>query len=267
MKLNDRPYVMITIPVYGEIPLTLQLLNSIVNKSYVSGLSYSISFWDDGSSEDEINHLSNQTNSLPALIVRNDKRVEYTKTVYKCLDQIKQIAEFDFILLVNNDVIFNPATMFSLVKRAVSNTSVAAVGCKVLKRGTTEIQHTGVRLEDGKIVDPYCGLDVNDPRTNQVERRLWVNGCCVLYNLHILRKHGMNFNLEFSPAYFEEADLMTRLNLMGYSIMYEPRAVVEHLVNGTHGKERERYEKVFWANWDKYKDKWSPYFNSKKLQF
>ena len=44
-------------------------------------------------------------------------------------------------------------------------------------------------------------------------------------------------------------------------------AKVEHVMNATHSKEREKYEKILWGNWNKYLTKWKPYFNSKSLQF
>jgi hypothetical protein len=49
--------------------------------------------------------------------------------------------------------------------------------------------------------------------------------------------------------------------------LYEPGAIIEHKLNATMNKDRERYEKAFWANWDLYKSKWEPYYNSKALAF
>lgn len=262
--MNETPFVMIVIPFKGQIQMVVNLINSIA-EGYIASFSYSILLWDDGSTEEEIQLLKELTGGYFE-IVRN-QNVGYTKTVNRIVEFVKTLNQYHYLLLLNSDVLFEKQTFFSLVKRMNSNPNIAAVGCKVLKYGTEEILHTGTRLENGNIVDPYVGLHKNDPKTNDIERRLWVNGCSVLYNLLILRKENLNFDLEFSPAYFEEADLMSKLNLMGYSIMYEPRAVVQHIMNATHNFERDKYEKVFWENWEKYLNKWKSNFNQPRLEF
>jgi GT2 family glycosyltransferase len=172
------------------------------------------------------------------------------------------------MLLVNSDVVFNDKKTFSyFVRRSLSNPNIAVVGCKVLDWEKDIIIHTGTRIKNNKIDDPYCGLHPNDPIANIIERRLWVNGCCSLYNIDILRKENMNFDLDFSPAYFEESDLMTRLNLRGYSVIYEPNAVIRHMRNTTNNIEIEKYSQAFNRNWNLYLKKWEKYFDSKMLYF
>jgi GT2 family glycosyltransferase len=259
-----NPFVLIVIPFKNEVPLLLQLVNSIT-KSYISGFSWSIMFWDDGSRNDQIDLLWNSV-SKDMVIFKHDN-VGYTQAVWNILNFSKGETQFDHLLLLNSDIKFETGTFFSMVKRSVSNPNIAAVGGKILKYDTNEILHTGTRIKNGEIDDPYCKLDRNDPQTNFTERRLWVNGSATLYKLDVLRKENLNFDLDFSPAYFEEADLMSRLNMLGYAVMYEPRAVIHHVMNATHNKERDKYEKVFWTNWQKYLEKWKPLFNSKQLQF
>jgi len=259
------PYILIVIPFKGQIDLTIECLMSL-RHSYISNFYYSIIMWDDGSSIDDLNKLYYNRVFNELMIVRNE-HVGYTQAVYNAFQFAKNNNSCDYILLCNNDIVFKTNTLFSLNARMTSNPNIAAVGCKVLKYGSDVILHTGTRIKNNEIEDPYVGLQENDPKTNFVERRLWVNGCCSLYNAHILRKENLNFNLDFKECYFEEADLMSQFNLLGYSVLYEPRAKVEHVMNATHSKEREKYEKIFWGNWNKYLTKWKPYFNSKSLQF
>ncbi len=258
------PRICMIVPFKGKVDLVVKLIKSF-QLQYASGFSYFMYCWDDGSKEEELQIL---WNSIPReLTIVKHEHKSYTAQICDAVNFVKQISDVDFLLLVNSDVTFKIGTMHSLIKRAISNPNVAAVGCKVLYAGKDEIQHTGTRLVNGKVEDPYVGLNKDDPVTNFVERRLWTNGCCTMYNLDILRKENLNFSMEFSPAYFEEADLMTKLNILGYSVLYEPKAAVEHIVNATMGLEREKYEKIFWANWDKYLNKWKNQFTSKQLQF
>ena len=263
-----KPFVFVVVPFKSEIKLLLDMIYSLF-QSYTSGLSFTLVLWDDGSQDNELDYLYRSIKdnfSQEVLIIKHDN-IGYTKQVYDIVDFAKNRDGFDYLLLANSDIRLGTGSFHAMVSRMNSNANIAAVGGKIIKMGTRMINHTGTTIKDGKIFDPYCGLDIDDPSTKKVERRLWTNGCCTLYNLDILRKENLNFDLEFTPAYFEESDLMTRLNMMGYSILYEPRAIIDHVVNATMGKERDKFEKVFWANWQKYLDKWSPYFNSPQLYF
>jgi GT2 family glycosyltransferase len=263
--MKKKSFILVMVPFKDEIPLVLDFINSLF-KSSVHEFSFSFILWDDGSNNDEIEVLKRSIDG--SILILKHGNVGYTQAAFNCVEFAKSQQDFTHLLLVNSDVKFEKDTMMNLVQLADSNSNIVAVGGKVVDyRLPNTILHTGTRLENGSIVDPYCKLHRDDPKANFVERRLWVNGCCVLYNLDILRKENLNFDLEFKPSYFEEADLMTKLNVMGYSVMYEPKAIIHHLVNATHNKERDRYEKVFWTNWNKYLEKWSPKFKSKELQF
>ena len=262
------PYVGVFIPFKGECNLVLDCIYSVTN-SYITGFSYFIVCYDDGSTDQELDYLwrSLKQNFPQDIMIVKNNNVEYTQAVHNITNYCKRDTNIDYLLLLNSDTKLHKGAFYSLVRRMTNNPNIAAVGGKIIKMGTPIIQHTGTRLENGKIVDPYCELHMDTEETNQVERRLWVNGCATLYNLRILRKENLNFSLEFKPAYFEEADLMTELNMRGYSVLYEPRAVIEHKLNATMNKDRGRYEIAFWKNWDVYKSKWEPYYGSKQLAF
>jgi len=259
-----KPFVLVVVPFKNQTNLVVNFLNSIMT-SYVSGFSYTVILWDDGSDERELNWL---WNTVPKdMLILKHNNVGYTQTAYDIVEFAKTQENHDFLLLVNSDIMLEKGTFHATVKRALSNPNCAVVGGKILEYNGDKIIHTGTRVENGKITDPYCELHRSDSKTNFVERRLWVNGCYTYYNLDILRKENLNFDLDFKPCYFEEADLMTRLNMLGYSILYEPRAIIHHKVNASHNSERKKYENVFWTNWNKYLSKWKPYFESNKLQF
>lgn len=260
-----KPYIIVVIPFKGQIELLREAVFSFL-RSYTSGLTYSIICWDDGSTDDELNILYN---SIPhQVIISKHNNVGYTQTVHNIVNYVKGDNRIDFLLLCNSDIKMRPGSFYALVNRILKNENYGAVGGKILKYGTDEIQHTGTIVKNNKIEDPYCGLNCNDPKTNFVERRMWANGSCVLYNLNVLRKLNLNFDIEnFSPAYFEEADLMANMNLLGYPILYEPKAEIEHMVNATMGKERNKYEQIFWKNWETYKKKWEPLYDKPQFKF
>ena len=252
-----KPYTIVAIPFKGQIGLLRDAVFSILD-NYVSGMNYAIFCWDDGSTNQELDELYN---IIPKqiLIVRHDN-VGYTKAVYNIVDYCKNDSRIDYLLLCNSDIRMRKGSFYSLVSRMLTNPNIGAVGGKIIKYGTNIIQHTGTIVDpscENSIENPHCGLLCDDPKSNFVERRLWVNGCCTLYNMSVLRGLNLNFDVEnFSPAYFEESDLQSKMNLMGNPVIYEPRAEIEHHMNSTMGQERDKYGKIFWTNWQKYLDIW-----------
>jgi len=161
------PYIGVFIPFKGECNFVLDCVYSIVN-SYITGFSYFIVCYDDGSTEQELNYLwrSLKQNFPQDIVIVKNNNVEYTQAVHNITEYCKRDTNLDYLLLLNSDTKLHRGTFYSLVRRMTNNPYIAAVGGKIIKMGTNEIQHTGTRLENGKIVDPYCGLDANDPITN-----------------------------------------------------------------------------------------------------
>lgn len=263
MKL---PQIMAVIPFKGQIPLLLETVQSLF-KSYISGFYWTLILWDDGSEREELDFLYN---TLPKniTIVRNEN-VGYTRAVYNIIENMKAREDLKYVMLANSDLKFETGSFYALVHRMLSNINIGVVGGKILEYNGDTIIHTGTvvnKSRDG-VDDPYCGLDRGNPLANNIERRLWANGSCCLYNLDVLRKHNLNFNLDFSPSYFEESDLQSQLNVLGHPILYEPRSNIHHFKNASHNADRDKYEKVFWANWDKYKSKWFSRFKEDIFDF
>jgi len=260
------PRVLVVIPFIGKPEFVKSCLDSVLN-SKIHDFDLTITLLDDGSSSEDLDKLRNL--GVPdAFIVRNSKNIGYTRSVYNIVEYSK-LNNFNYLLLCNSDVSILQHSIQTLVERMISNSNISVVGCKVLDWNSDHIIHTGTRINrncENWIENPYCGLRVDDKHTKFVERRLWVNGCCALYNIDILKKENLNFSLEFSPAYFEESDLCTELNLRKYSVIYDPSAVVRHFVNATV-RDYPEYNKIFSDNWNKYLSKWQKYFNSPILNF
>jgi len=251
--------VLVSIPFFNQSNLLINCLKTLKN-SFTKNFEYSVLIVDDGSNKTEFDHfIKNNPFEGQSQIIQNKRNIGYTETVFKIFDYAKSLKNFDYILLCNNDLKFFPDTLYYLVSRLRKNNNCSAVGCKIIHWEADIIIHTGTQVKNNKIVNPYCGLKMNDPKTNFFERRLWVNGCCCLYNLSILRKNNLNFDLNFAHAYFEESDLMTRLNILGYPVLYEPKALLRHLINGTT-RHNEKFQKIFNDNWNLYLRKWKKYF-------
>jgi len=262
-----KPSVLVAIPFKGEIDYLIAAVGSIMGNQYVSGITYSIVLWDDGSTDDELNHLYNSIDRRVPIV--KHANVGYTQAAYNIFDYAMKNTPADYVLLANSDIKLRKGAFYAMINRMNMNANCAVVGGKILDYDGDEIIHTGtvVNSDGTGVDDPYCGLHKGDPRANHVERRLWTNGCASLYNMNVLRKENLNFDLNYSPAYFEESKLCTSLNLLGYAVLYEPRCEISHKRNVTMNQDRSGNEKYFWANWKRYQDECFPLFKSSKLQF
>ena len=263
-----KPSVLVAIPFKGEIDYLIAAVDSIMGNQYVSGITYSIVLWDDGSTDDELNRLYNSIDRRVPIV--KHANVGYTQAVYNIFDYAMKNTPADYILLANSDIKLRKGAFYAMINRMNMNANYATVGGKILIYDTDTIQHTGtvVNTESTGVDDPYCGLHKNDPMANNLERRLWCNGCCCLYNLNVLRKENLNFDVvNFPNAYFEESALQTELGLRGYGVLYEPRAEIDHKRNATMNHERSKHETYFWANWQRYQDMYFPLFKSNQLKF
>jgi hypothetical protein len=103
--MQKNPFVLVAIPVKGEIDLTIQCLKSL-SQSYVTGLAYSVLLWDDGSTNDELNHLYNNRVFNESIIIQHPN-VGYTQSVYNLFNETNtNFNMFDYLVYTYQYLIF-----------------------------------------------------------------------------------------------------------------------------------------------------------------
>ena len=142
----------------------------------------------------------------------------------------------DYVILLHSDTMVHDVRVFStLLAECIERPGVAAVGClEQLDRGPVR---TGWRLST-RFIQHYVrrgmlglGLQARPPKPYK-ERHL--KSFCALWNVRLMRAHGLTFQLDDrNPGY----ELQDRLQHMGYSIKCIPTSRifrhVEHLQSGT----------------------------------
>jgi GT2 family glycosyltransferase len=136
------------------------------------------------------------------------------------------------VVLLNNDTRVRPGWLRALVEAGEADSGVAAVTSKLVYMSRPGvIQNAGsLVLTDGSGGDR--GTD--EPDQGQYERQEEVFaacGCAVLFNRSALEDVGPLDDTFF--CYYEDTDLSWRMRLRGWRILYEPKAVVEHVHTGT----------------------------------
>lgn len=144
------------------------------------------------------------------------------------------------VVLINNDARARPGWLAALVEAAESDPRVGAVTCKVLfAEPPGVIQNAGsLLLSDGSGAER--GYEQPDRgQFDTAEEVFAICGAGVLLSRAMLEDVG-GFDDAFF-LYYEDTDLSWRMRLRGWKVIYEPRAVIEHVHSHTSGEWSPRF--------------------------
>jgi len=153
----------------------------------------------------------------------------------------------EFVLLVNNDTVVDPAMLQELLNTAVQEPEAAMVSPKIfyfdprdrlwwagglynLWRGIP--RHVGFREKDGS--------EYNRPRELE-----WATGCVMLLRCQALSQVGLFDERIFGNG--EDLDLSLRVRERGWRILYAPRAKVWHKEGIDYRRNVGEYARTFTA--------------------
>lgn len=139
------------------------------------------------------------------------------------------------LVLLDNDTEVRPGWLSALVAAAEGDQRVGAVDCKVLfKEPPGTINSAGLMMvADGRTI----GRGFGEPDRGQYDQPAEVFGACTTASL--FRRRMLEEVGPLDPAFFaylDDTDLSWRMRLAGWRVVYEPKAVVEHVSNGTGGR-------------------------------
>jgi len=134
----------------------------------------------------------------------------------------------EYLLLLNNDTVVDPAFLNELVKRAVSDENIGIVSPKIYYYEEPEtIQFAGGRISYLKGRVYHIGLnEVDRGQYDQVMETEFATGCAIMVHRCVLERVGLFDSSYF--AYFEDADLSVRVRDAGYSLVYVPKSKIWH---------------------------------------
>ena len=144
-------------------------------------------------------------------------------------------AAADAVLVLNNDVIVDPAMLGVLVDVLERDTQVAAAGAKMLTDEMPPRIHAayGVLTFHGSLVRVEGWLEPRTEKFNEERDVDVVTGGAVLLRARALRTVGL-FDEAFF-AYHEDVDWCMRARRQGWRLRYVPRARVWHRMHASTG--------------------------------
>jgi GT2 family glycosyltransferase len=244
---TSRPRVSILVPMFNEVPYTVECLASIIGAR--PKVRFEVIVADDASNDPLVELLADVKNLK---IVRQATNVGFLENCNRTYEACRG----EFLLLLNNDAQIMPGCLEAMVGALDSTPDAAAVGPKILYPDG-RLQEAGCVLDrDG--VSTMIGLfaDPTRPEYNFARDVHYCSGAALL-----VRRAEIGpvlFDERFKPAYCEDADLCLRLISTGRRVLYCPEAqVVHHLSVSTNKGSMTRRLQTVTMNQQKLTEKWS----------
>jgi GT2 family glycosyltransferase len=243
----ENPQVSILIPVYNELPYTVECISSILDSK--PNVSYEVVVADDASTDEVVRELQRIPN------IKYLRQVSNTGFLRNCNSAFHS-CRGKYLLLLNNDAQLLPGALDALVEVLENDSDVAAVGPKMLYPNG-RLQEAGCNVDrDG--VSTMVGLfaDPSQPCYNYTRDVHYCSGAALLVRRSELGDEL--FDTAFIPAYCEDTDLCLRLLSNGRRVVYCHKAeIVHHLSVSTNKQSVNRRLQLVARNQQKLARKWS----------
>lgn len=146
-------------------------------------------------------------------------------------------AEADYIVLINNDTVSDPALISALVAAMEADKDAGIAGPKIYYHERPDVIWSAGGLVDfGKGWVRHRGIRQQDKgRFDSVAEVDYVTGCCLMFSREVFSfLQGLD---ESFPMYYEDTDFCTRARKTGYKIIYVPDGKMWHKIGFSSGGE------------------------------
>jgi GT2 family glycosyltransferase len=146
----------------------------------------------------------------------------------------------DYVIVLNNDTVIDKHFLQVIIHRFRKDDKLMIIAPKILFFKGTEF-HAG-RYKDserGKVIwyagglidwknvyGFHRGVDEVDRNQYASGKTIFASGCCIAFRTDVLREVGIFDDAYY--LYYEDIDLSMRLRRAGYSIFFEPEAILWH---------------------------------------
>ncbi|MBC7339106.1 MAG: glycosyltransferase [Firmicutes bacterium] len=210
---------------------------------------YEIVVVDNGSTDGSAEFLAAQAD---VRLVSNTSNVGFTLAS----NQGAEVARGRYLVFLNNDTRPQPGWLDALIA-AAAPPDVGAVGAKLVYPDGRLQEAGGIIFADGSGWNYGRGSNPDLREFSEPGDVDYCSAAALLVKAHVFWAAGA-FDPRYAPAYYEDSDLCFAIRNRGWRVIYEPRAVVQHVEGATAGRDLtsglKRYQVV---NKQKFVDKWA----------
>ena len=165
-------------------------------------------------------------------------------------------ARGEFLAFLNDDATPEPEWLDNLIKCARRRPDAGAISSRVYNPDGT-VQEAGARILAGGGVGMGFGAEVLPTSLSRPRNVDFGGGVALLVRRELFVELG-GFDQAYDPAYFEDVDLGLRLRAAGWTIVYEPSAVVVHHHSTSTREDLEWREFAFERSKAVFSEHWGP---------
>jgi GT2 family glycosyltransferase len=231
-KIKYNPLVYVVVLNWNNAADTIACLQSLENSDYQPFVPLVV---DNGSTDGSVQIIHDEFPKLS--IVELDKNLGYAAGnnvgIQHALD-----SGADYVLLLNNDTLVEPAMLGELVMYAGSNSKIGMIGPKVYcyePENTIFATGSFINWSKGEVINRGMFQPDSDfAQFRRPERVDFVAGCGVLVSKKFIEQVG-----KLNPIYylnFEDVDWAVRGWQQGFEVWFAPQAIMWHKVSATLGK-------------------------------
>ncbi|NHO32369.1 glycosyltransferase [Acetobacter fallax] len=226
-----HPVLSIIIPVYGQVPVTLRCLRSIMQNP--PSCSYEVLVAEDASGDPAVAALA----AIPGLVfIGRQDNLGFLRNS----NDAARMAGGTYFHFLNNDTEVLPGAFDALVTRLESDRTIGLTGSKLLFADGT-LQEAG-----GIVWNDASGMNVGRG-DRELDRAAWnwprdvdyISGASIAISRALFDSLN-GFDEIFAPAYYEDTDLAFRVRAAGFRVVFEPASVVIHHEGISHGTDETR---------------------------
>ncbi len=225
--------------------LTIDSVDSILNINSRQ-IDYQVVIIDNGSSDDSLALFNRKYKSCPQVkILDTGSNLGYVGGNNYGIDYALK-NNFDYILLINNDVIVDPDFLKNLLKHSQD---YQILGPKIYFAPGFEFHHhryskkdrgrviwsAGGQIDWDNVFGSHIGVDqVDTGQFDEINSQVdFLTGCCLLVKASVFKKIGLLDEKYF--MYLEDADFCQQAKQAGFSLAYIPNSKIWHINAGSSG--------------------------------
>lgn len=207
-------------------------IQSLVKQTNKDWILYVVDNNEDYSDKDEFYKLASKHDFKNFEFISNYRNLGISKGNNQGIEKSLN-NEFEYTLLLNNDIYFDQNTLELALKYSHEN-NINILVPKIYYAGTNKIWMAGGTISKLKGTTIHRGDTQEDQKQfNKIEITEYAPTCFMLINNEVFKKIGLMDERFF--VYYDDTDFVFRLNKVGYKIIYFPDILVHHMVSFSTG--------------------------------
>jgi GT2 family glycosyltransferase len=233
---RESPDVSIIIPIYGQLAVTLNCLDSLAR--HRTRYSFELIIADDASPE------ASETRRLDEIPwVRYIRRRQNGGFIATC-NEAAAAARGRFLVFLNNDTRVARDWLDEMIGSFAIYPKAGLVGSKLFNADGSLQEAGGFLSRSGKAWNYGRNSDSNEPRYCFARRADYCSAASIALPAVVWAEAG-GFDTDYAPAYWEDVDLAFRLRQLGYEVWFQPLSRVIHYEGKSHGRDLTRGVKAY----------------------